>query len=106
VTLVYDDKIEKIGWIGLEQAKTALVLGEGLVDGKVHFPALDDLAGVDLVPSVAEGSEDPVLRLVHENVAIRQIQNAWSAVVAGPVPASVQSFQQIWKATTVFPRCG
>ena len=94
---------KKSGGIRSEQPLPPLVLGERLVDREIHFAALDDLAALDLVPGVAKGREDAVLRLVDEDVAVGKIENAWAPVFAGAVPAAFQSFQQIWKATAVLP---
>ena len=89
----------------LEEPGAALVLGDGLVDGEVHLAALDDLAALDLVAGVAEGGEDPVLGLVDEDVAVGEVEDLRARPDARRVrfQRAVQSFQQIWKATTVLP---
>ena len=73
----------------VEEAGAPLVLGEGLIDCEVHLATLDHFTGFNLVPCVAERREDSVLRLVDENVSIRQIENARPSVVAGAVPSRV-----------------
>ena len=40
MALVHDDEVEEIGRILAVEARPALVLGDGLVDGEVHLPAL------------------------------------------------------------------
>ena len=65
---------------------------------------LIDLAAFDLVPRIAEGREDFVLGLVHEEVAVGEIENlAASGARRCDSSATIQSFQQIWKATAVLP---
>ena len=54
---------KKSGGKDSEQAEPPLVLGDGLVDREVHLAAFDDLAALDLVASIPEGGEHPVLRL-------------------------------------------
>ena len=79
---------KKSGRILLEQTRPALILGDGLIDGEIHFAAFDDLAGFDLVARVAEGGEGLVLRVVDQDVAVGEIENARPAVLARPVPAA------------------
>jgi hypothetical protein len=55
----------------------------------VFLAALHHLAGLDLVAGVAEGGEDPVLRLIDEDIAVREVENSRPAVLARPVPAPV-----------------
>jgi hypothetical protein len=86
MALVDDDEIKEIGWVGFKQGHTTLVLSERLVDGKIHLAAFNRFAGFDLVPSITESSEDAVLRLVNEDVAVGQIKNARPAVFPGPIP--------------------
>ena len=65
---------KKSGRVLFEQAGPALVLGQSLINGEIHFAAFDDFAGFDLVPRVAEGGEDPILGLIHEYVAVGEVE--------------------------------
>ena len=103
VALVDDDQVEEVGRVLAVEARAALVLGDRLVDGEVHLAALDGLAACDLPAGVAERGEGLVLRVVDQDVAVGEVEDARPAVLAGAVPARVQSFQQIWNATTVLP---
>ena len=104
VALVDDDEVEEVGRVLAVEARPALVLGDGLVDGEVHLAALDRLAVLDLVARVAERREDLVLRVVDEDVAVGEVQDPRPAMLAGRgSSAAFQSFQQIWNATTVLP---
>ncbi len=96
MALVDDDQVEEIGRDMLEKAGAALVLGERLIDGEIHLPALDDLAAFDLVARVAEGGEDPVLGVVDENVAVGEVEDLAGAGTrpcgsSGPTRASSRS---------------
>ncbi len=73
MTLIHDDQIKEVWAERFEKTNTALVLRERLIDGEVHLSALYDLAGFDLAPRVAERCKDPVLRLIDEDVSIRQV---------------------------------
>ena len=89
MALVDDDEVEEVRRELLEEPGAALVLGKRLVDREVHLAALDDLAGLDLVAGIAEGREDAVLRLVDEDVAVGEVEDAGPAMLAGAVPAGV-----------------
>ena len=95
MTFVDDDEVEEVGRKVFEKPGATLVLGEGLIDGEIHFAAFDDFAGFDFVAGVAEGREGLVLRVVDENVAVGEVEDARPAMLAGAVPAADQSFQQI-----------
>jgi hypothetical protein len=73
MALVHDDEIEEIGRKLLVKAGAALVLGDGLIGGKIKFAAVDDQPAFDFVPGVAEGGEGFVLGIVHEEIAVGQI---------------------------------
>ena len=103
MALVHDDEVEEVRRERLEQPWPPLVLGERLVDGEVHLAALDDLAGLDLVPGIPERGEDAVLRLVHEDVAVGEIEDPRPPYSPVRFQRAFQSFQQIWKATAVLP---
>src|SRR5439155_26052434 len=71
------------------KARSALILGNGLVDGEVHLPALVGLSILDFPASVAKGSEDLILWVVDQNVAIGKVQDLGAVILTGPVPADV-----------------
>ena len=95
MAFVDDDQVEEIRRERFEEAGPALILGERLIDREIHLAALDHLAAFDLVPRIAEGGEDSVLRMVDQDVAVGEVQDARAAVFAGAIPADDQSFQQI-----------
>ena len=92
MALVHDHEIEELGWIVSEEAGAVLALGEGLIDGEVHFAAMDHLTGFNLVTSIAEGSKQAVLGLVHEDVAIGEVKDAGAAVLASAVQSACTEF--------------
>ena len=89
VALVHDDEVEEVGRVLAEQAGAALVLGDRLVDGEVHLPALDDLAVSILWRASPNGGEDLVLRVVDQDVAVGQVEDPRPAMLARAVPARV-----------------
>ena len=103
VALVDDDEVEEVGRELAVQARTDLVVGDRLVGREVHLAALASVAADDLVSRVAERREGLVLRVVDEDVAVGEIEDARLAELAGAVPPVDQSRQQIWNATMVLP---
>jgi hypothetical protein len=87
VAFVDDNKVEEIGGIFLVQAWSPLILGERLVDGKVHLSALVGDAVLDLPACVTKGSEYFILRVVDENGAVGKIENPWATMFPATVPA-------------------
>ena len=87
VTLVDDDEVEEVRRERLEQADAPLILGQRLIEGEIHLAALDDLAGLDLIAGIAEGREDAVLGLVHEDVAVGEVEDFGPPIRPGAVPA-------------------
>ena len=96
-------KSKKSGAILFIKPGTVLVLGDRLINREIHLAAFDDLAVLDFPASVAKRGEHLVLGIVDQNVAVGEIENLRPAMFASPVPTRYQSFQQIWKATTVLP---
>ena len=87
VTLIHDDEIKEIGAVFPIEAGATLVLGNGLVGGEIHLTALDDFA-LNLPAGIAEGGELFVLRIVYEDGAVGEVQDAGATRLAGAVPAS------------------
>ena len=109
----------------LVEAGAAFVFGDGLVGGEIQFAPERHDAAFDLPARIAEGREDLVLGIVDEEIAVGEVKDArfaecglGMAVVMAPsfwlLPVGArgrhvrfqredQSFQQIWKATTVLP---
>jgi hypothetical protein len=86
VTFVHHDQIEEIrGEIAVEP-RAPFVLGDGLVDGEVHLSALADVAVFDLPPRVLERYEGLVLRVVYQDVPVRQVQYPRPSILPGAVP--------------------
>ncbi len=75
VAFVDDDQVEEVGRVLAVEAGAALVAGEGLVGGEVEFAPVVDHAPLDLPARVAEGGEGLVFRVVHENVAVGEVED-------------------------------
>src|SRR5271157_34800 len=91
VAFVNDNQVKKVVGKVTEKSRCVFAAGDGLVSGKIHFPALDGLA-FDLPAGVPKGRENVVLRIVHQDVAIRQVEDARAPIRAGAVPARVPEF--------------
>src|SRR6266403_5164079 len=89
MALVHDDEIKEIPWILPVQAWTALVFCDGLINCKVHLPALDRL-GLNLVSRLAERREDLVLWVINQHIPVSQIKDTRAAVLAGTVPSGIR----------------
>ena len=76
VTFVHDDQVEEVAGEFLVKAGAALVLGDGLVGGKIEFAAQRHHAALDLVPGIAKGGEGFVLGIVHEEIAVGEVEDA------------------------------
>ncbi|VVB69286.1 Uncharacterised protein [uncultured archaeon] len=87
VTLVYYYQVEEIGRILPEETRPPLILGYGLVDGKIHLPALDRFSVFDLPACIPEGREGLVLGIVDENVSVGKIEYPGPAMLSPGVPA-------------------
>jgi hypothetical protein len=87
MAFVDDDEVEEASRELPVEPGAGLVLGDGLIDGEVHLPALAHDAALDLEAGLAERGEGLVLRIVHQDVAIGEEQDARLAVGALPVPA-------------------
>ena len=103
VTLVHYDQVEEVRAYSLNKPGRALILGQGLVDGKVHLPAFDCLSIFDLPAGITEWGECLVLGIIDQDVSVGQVENAWPAVLPCAFHPDSQSFQQIWNATRVLP---
>ena len=55
MALVHDDEIEEVRGKFLVKTGAALVLGDGLIGGKIKLAAVDHQPAFDLVPGIAEG---------------------------------------------------
>ncbi len=80
MALVHDNEIEEIRREFFVQAGAVGIFGDGLVSGEIEFAAEDGDAALDLVARVAEGREDFVLGIVHQKIAIGQVQNSGLSV--------------------------
>ena len=88
MALVNDNQVKKISGVLVVEPGPVRVLGEGLVDRKVHFAAFNGFP-IDLVAGFAERKEYFVLWVVNENVPIGQEQDSRAAVLARLVPSRV-----------------
>ena len=87
VALVYYYQVEEIRLVLPEEARTPLILGQRLVDGKVHLPALDCLAVFDRPAGISKGRKGLVLGIIDEYVSVCQIEDAWPALLVPRVPS-------------------
>ena len=87
VALIDHDQVEEVAGELLVEPRPPLVLGDGLVDGEVHLPAVAQLVFADLDAGVAEGGEGLVLGVIDQHVAVGQVENLGPAVLARAVPA-------------------
>ena len=86
VALVDDDQVEEVACVLLEEARAALATSERLVDGEVHLAALHRVAAFDLRTRVTERREHLGVRIIDEDVAVGEEQDARLAIVARAVP--------------------
>src|SRR5947207_1291865 len=89
VTFVHDDEIEEIASESFEQPHSTFVLSQSLIEGEVHLAAVHNLTGFNLVACVTKSGKDSILGLVHQNVAVGEVQDAWPSVLTCPVPTRV-----------------
>ena len=94
MALVDDDEVEEVGRVFPVEAGAVLVLGDGLVGGKVHLAALDRLA-FDLQAGIAERGE--VLSFGSSTRMLRSARKRIRGRLGSPVrfQREFQSFQQI-----------
>ena len=76
MALVHDDEVEEVAGKFLVEAGAVFVLGDGLIGGEIHLAAEHCVTALDLVPGVAEGGESFVLGIIHEEIAVGQIQDS------------------------------
>ena len=90
MALVHDDQVEEVGRILSVKPRTAFILGNRLVDGKIHLPPVADLASwLSWMRALSKGCEILVLRIVDEDVAIRQIKDFGPTWFSPAVPQGV-----------------
>ena len=76
MALVHDDQVEEVARELLVKAGAPFVPGDGLVGGEVELPAEDGDAALDLIAGIAEGGEGLVLGVIHEEVAVGEVEDA------------------------------
>jgi hypothetical protein len=86
VALVDHDQVEEVRRELAVQPRPALVLGQRRVDGEVHFAAVAQRPFADLDAGVAEGGEGLVLGIIHQHVAVGQVEDLGPAVLARAIP--------------------
>lgn len=106
MALVHDDEVEEVRRILFVKTRTTLVPRDGLIDGEVHLPALVDLAVLDLLAGIAKGGEILVLGVVHQDVAIGQVEDPGMPMLSGPVPARIPELPADLEGDHRFPRPG
>ena len=87
VTLIYYYQVKEIRRILAKEAWAPLILGQRLIDGKVHLPALDGVPVLDLPASVPEGGERLVLRIIDEDIPVCQVENSGSPFLGPRIPS-------------------
>lgn len=80
VAFIDNDQVEEVWRVLLIKSWASFVFGERLINRKVHFAALNHFAVFDLVASVSKRRECLVLWIVDKDVAVGQIEDAWSTV--------------------------
>src|SRR5437870_4854724 len=91
MALIHDNQIEEIARVLTVESGATLVFGDCLVGREIHLAAFGSIA-FDLVPSVAKRREYLIFRIVHQDVAVGQVEDSWPPVLAGAVPARVPQF--------------
>ena len=87
MAFVDDDQIEEVRAVLAEYVFAGRA--QGLVDAKVHVPALADVAAGNLVAGITERREHLGHRVINQNIAVGQEQDLRTAIFAGSVPAAV-----------------
>ena len=87
MALVNNDQIEEVLRILAVQPWAVFIAGHGLIDGKVHIPALDRPATPDFLPGVAERAKVLCHRIINQDVAVGEEQNLGSPARPFGVPA-------------------
>ena len=95
MAFIDNDKVKKIRRVRFEQTGPAFIFGQSLINGKVHLPAFDYFAGLDFVSRVAEGGKDTIFGLIHEYVAVGQVQYTWPPYSPVRFQRPDHNFQQI-----------
>src|SRR5437016_13398546 len=90
MALVHNDQVKEIAGVLMVQPWPPFILGDRLIDREVHLPSHRSDAVLDLASGVTEGGKDLVFRIVNEDVAIGEVENSWSAVIACSIPASLR----------------
>src|SRR5437867_6197774 len=91
MTFIHDDEVEEVWRVLTIETGPPLVFGDCLVGREIHLTAFGSIA-FDLVPSVAKRREYLIFRIVHQDVAVGQVEDSWPPVLAGAVPARVPQF--------------
>lgn len=94
MALVDDDEIEKITGVVPIEAWLVGVASDALIDGEIHLAAFDRHP-LDLVARFSKRRKHFCLRLIHADVAIREIQDSRSPMLPALFHREFQSFQQI-----------
>src|ERR1039458_7796514 len=88
MAFVHEDEVEEIPRVFPIEPWPIGVAGQPLVDGKVHLAAFYRFP-LDLVARLTEGREHLCLRLIHQDIAVRQIQDSWPPVFPRLVPPGI-----------------
>src|SRR5205807_500820 len=92
MAFVNDNQIKKIAGVFAIETRPALIAGNGLVGGEIHFAALHGFAMLDFPARVAERREGPGHGIVDQDIAVGKVENARPAVPARAVPARRPQF--------------
>ncbi len=64
-------------------------LRESLIGAEINLAALNDFSVLDLRSRITERSEDLILGVIDQDVAVGEIEDLRATMFAGPVPTSV-----------------
>lgn len=73
MALIHNYQVEEVGGVLFVKAGAFFVLGDSLICGEVDWAALRGVALFDHLTGVAEDGKNPILRVVHEKVAVGEV---------------------------------
>ncbi len=103
VTFIDDDQIEEVRRVLFIQAGSTFILCQRLIDREINLAALNSVSVFDLRAGVAELGEDFIFGIVNQNIAVRQVENFRTAMLAGSVPARIPKLPTDLKRNRRFP---
>src|SRR5207253_592653 len=105
VTLVHDHKVKEVRRKFAVESGPPFVTRDRLVRSEVHLAAFYNFS-FNLPACIPEWREDLVLRIIHENVPICEIQNPWPTMFALAVPSRAPKLVTDLECDHGFPGAG